>query len=561
MNLIPVSKGIGIGNALIIEEFPEIKEEFTISSIDEIKRLSNGINKTANDIKILYTAHANTITKKEVDIFKAHEMMLKDPVFEDKIVDLIKTKKFNAPYAVKLVMNEYVSLFENMDNEYFRERALDMKDIGKRLIAKLLDIGLTDFSLINNKTIIIAKELTPSDIIQLDKNYISGIITEEGGETSHVAIIANTMSIPGIMGATDITKKVKNNDLIIIDGSTGELIIEPNQEIIDKFILKRNIQIEEEIQLKEMIGKETITLDGKIIELSANIAGIGDIENVIENDAEGVGLFRSEFIYMDRNSFPTEEEQFNIYKIALQKNGNRPLIIRTMDIGGDKTIDYLNIEKEANPFLGYRAIRYCLDNEDVFKTQLRALLRASIYGNLKIMFPMISSMKELRKVKLILKSVKKELKEKKCDYSNNIEIGIMIEVPSAAIMADKLATEVDFFSIGTNDLIQYLTATDRMNGKVKDLYTPYHPAVLRTINNIIKAGHDNGIWVGMCGAVASNEKLIPLLLGMGLDEFSMSPNMLLKSRKIINNINIKEMKLLVEKVLNQDDSKKIEEFL
>lgn len=369
------------------------------------------------------------------------------------------------------------------------------------------------------------------------------------------------MGIPAIMGLENIISVVKPGDYLIVDGSTGEAIINPKQSVIEKYQEQKVTMKKREAALKSLMGVKTITKDDKRIELSANIAGLKDLENALKYDAEGVGLFRSEFIYMERHQLPTEAEQYEIYKKALEKLGDKPMIIRTMDIGGDKGVDYLNFEKELNPFLGYRAIRYCLDHIGVFKTQLKALYRASIYGQLKIMFPMVSSLKELRAIKGIIEEVKAELSEENIPFSQTIEIGIMIEIPSAAVMADKLAKEVDFFSIGTNDLIQYMTATDRMNSRLKHLYTPYHPGVLRVINDVIKKGHNEGIWVGMCGSVAGNQNLIPVLLGMGLDEFSMSPSSILESRALINESSIEILKPLVDKILDAEDADEVKSIL
>lgn len=561
MEGIAASSGIGIGKAYIKEELPEIQKEQVEKIDEEISFLDECIASVAEDIDQLYKEKLKDLGEEEAQIFKAHSMIIQDPELIKNIKTHIENDMYSAAYSTKLAIDEFVSMFENMDNEYFRERALDMKDVGKRLKAKLVGQELVNLKEIDQPTIVIAKDLTPSDTAQLNPEFVEGIVTEEGGKTSHSAIIARTMGIPAIMGVDCIRENVDSDAIVIMDGSTGKILINPDDKTINEYRIKHEKDLKEKEELKSYIGEETITLDGKKIELSANIAGLKDIKNVIENDAEGVGLFRSEFIYMDRSSFPTEEEQYEIYKMALENFGNKPLIIRTMDIGGDKEVDYLDFGEELNPFLGYRAVRYCLDHEDVFKTQLRALLRASMYGKLKIMFPMISSMKELRAVKKMIKVSKEELQAEGYEYSDEIEIGIMIEIPSAAIIADKLAKEVDFFSIGTNDLIQYMTATDRMNAKLKHLYTPYHPAVLRVINDVIKKGHKEGIWIGMCGSVAGNQHLIPVLLGMGLDEFSMSPSLILKSRKLINASNISELKTLVEKVLDAEDAEEVKSLL
>jgi len=558
---IAVSPGIGIGKVFIKEELPEVERRTIENIATEIEKVEEAFTKVEKDLNILYEEKKIKLGEEKAQIFKAHLMILQDPEFSDRIRNNIKNEKMNAEYANKLVIDEFVNMFESMDDEYFRQRALDIKDIGIRIKAKLLNINTSKLSEVKKGTIVIAKDLTPSDTAQLNEENVSAIITEFGGETSHSAIIANTLGIPGVMGIKNITNEFKNDDLVIVNGNDGLVIKNPDTITLNKY---RELLKEEESEkelLKEMIGKETISLDGKKIEISANIASLKDIKNALENDAEGVGLFRSEFIYMENTKLPTEEEQFQIYSEALKKFKNKPVVIRTMDIGGDKEVCYLDFEKEMNPFLGYRAIRYCLNEIEVFKTQLKALLRASVYGKLRIMFPMISSMVELKKAKEIFEECKNELKEENITYSDDIEIGIMIEIPTAAIMSDKLAKEVDFFSIGTNDLIQYSTATDRMNANLKDLYTPYNPGVLRLINMTIENAHKEGIWVGMCGSVAGNQDLIPVLLAMGLDEFSMAPAAMLKSRKLINSLSIEKLQDIKNRVLDATDKNEIKTIL
>jgi len=558
---IAVSPGIGIGKVFIKEELPEV-ERRTIENIEnEIEKIENVFVEVEEDLKNLYEEKKIKLGEDKAQIFKAHLMILQDPEFSDRIRNNIKNEKMNAEYANKLVIDEFANMFESMDDEYFRQRALDIKDIGIRIKAKLLNINTSKLSEVKKGTIVIAKDLTPSDTAQLNEEYVNAIITEFGGETSHSAIIANTLGIPGVMGIKNITNEFKNDDLVIVNGNDGLIIKNPDIITLNRYEELLKEEKSEKELLKEMIGKETISLDGKKIEISANIASLKDIKNALDNDAEGVGLFRSEFIYMENTKLPAEEEQFEIYREVLKKFENKPVVIRTMDIGGDKEVSYLDFEKEMNPFLGYRAIRYCLDEIEVFKTQLKALLRASVYGKLRIMFPMISSMVELKKAKEIFEECKNELKEDNKIYSNDIEIGIMIEVPTAAIMSDKLAKEVDFFSIGTNDLIQYSTATDRMNANLKDLYTPYNPGVLRLINMTIENAHKEGIWVGMCGSVAGNQDLIPVLLAMGLDEFSMAPTTMLKSRKLINSLNIEELQNIKNRVLDAADKNEIKKIL
>ncbi|MEA1976103.1 MAG: phosphoenolpyruvate--protein phosphotransferase, partial [Bacillota bacterium] len=527
----------------------------------EIERIKDTIENVESDLNLLYKEKKKVLGEEGAQIFKAHLMILNDPEIFNKIRTYIINEKMNAEYASKLAIQEFVHIFESMDDEYFRQRAMDIKDIGFRIRADLLNINISNLSEVPKGTIIVAKDLTPSDTAMLNQENVNAIITEFGGATSHSAIIANALEIPGVMGIRNIMNEFQNGDIIIVNGNDGQIIKKPDKDTLKKY---QNYMIEEESEkklLREMIGKKTVTLDGKEIEISANIASLKDIESAIDNDAEGVGLFRSEFIYMERSKLPTEDEQYEIYKEVLERFNDKPVIIRTMDIGGDKEVSYLNFEKEMNPFLGYRAIRYCLNEVEVFKTQLRALLRASVYGKLRVMFPMISSMIEVKKVKEIIAECKIELDKENIKYSRDIEIGIMIEIPAAAIMSDKLAKEVDFFSIGTNDLIQYTTATDRMNANLKDLYTPYNLGVLRLINMTIQNGHKAGIWVGMCGSVAGNQDLIPLLLAMGLDEFSMTSSAILKSRKLINKLDIRELELIKNQVLDAENKNEIKKIL
>jgi phosphotransferase system enzyme I (PtsI) len=558
---IAVSPGIGIGKVFIKEELPEAIRIVINNTDEEINRLNNVFKSVGNDLLLLYEESKNKLGDEKAQIFKAHFMILNDPEFSDKVRYNISNKNMNAEYASKLVIDEFVNIFESMEDEYFRQRAIDIKDIGLRIRAKLLNVKISKLSELESNTIVVAKDLTPTDTALLNEENVNAIITEFGGVTSHSAIIANTLGIPGVMGIKNIVNEFKNGQIIIVNGNDGIVIINPDKETLNKYKKLLKEENNEKELLKKIIGKNTITLDGKKIEITANISSLKDIKNAIDNDAEGVGLFRSEFIYMENTKLPSEDEQYEIYKEVLERFNNKPVIIRTMDIGGDKEVNYLNFEKERNPFLGCRAIRYSLNEVDIFKTQLRALLRASIYGKLRIMFPMISSRLEIKKVKEIINECKMELDNEKKQYSKDIEIGIMIEVPAAAIMSDKLAKEVDFFSIGTNDLIQYTTATDRMNANLKELYTPYNIGVLRLIDMTIQNGHSQGIWVGMCGSVAGNQNLIPILLAMGLDEFSMAPSLVLKSRNLINNSSINDLQEIKDRILDAEDKNVIKKLL
>ncbi|MGD9569946.1 MAG: phosphoenolpyruvate--protein phosphotransferase [Sedimentibacter sp.] len=557
-----VSSGIGIGKAFVIE-----KKSMKIfkSNVDdaekEINRLRSAIELGKKQLDDLYIKTLNEVGEKEALIFKSHEMMLEDEMFISEVETRIKNENANAEYALTEVSAHYIKMFENIEDEYLRERSEDIKDAMTRVVKILLGIKNEDYSKLGNDSIIIAKDLTPSDTAQLEKGKVAAMITEMGGKTSHAAIIARIMGIPTVVGLENITQKIKDNDLVICDGKTGKVIINPNQKQLF-FYTQKKLRLEEiNNELKKQIGLPTISKDGFKVTLSANIGTPHDVDMVLENDAEGIGLFRSEFIFMNRESQPSEDEQFEEYKEVLQKMGERPVIIRTLDIGGDKNVPYFDIPAEMNPFLGYRAIRLCLGNVDVFRTQLRAILRASVYGNVKIMFPMISTMKELRDAKKVLEKARQELLSEGILFKNDIEIGIMIEIPSAAIISDMLAREVDFFSIGTNDLIQYTLAVDRLNSKLAHLYSQYHPAMLRLIKGIIDNAHKAGIWVGMCGEAAGDPKLIPIFLGMGLDEFSMNSPTILSSRYIIRSLNKNEMEKIAEGTLNMETAVEVEDYL
>lgn len=559
---IPVSPGIAIGTA-VIKQDTELKiTDHHIENQDlEIKRLSDSIHKCGCEIDEIYEHTSKTMGIEEAQIFKAHKMILDDPELVEQVRNKISNEKLNAEYAVKSVTDGYIKIFNAMEDEYMKERGADIKDVANRLLRTLMGVKSFDLSNIAKESIVIADDLTPSDTACICKDSVNGFLTEIGGRTSHTAIMARTLEIPAIVGVDDILSNIQTGDKIVFDGTSGEIYVNPDKDILEKFEKKLEEYNQFKSRLEKMIGQESITLDGKKIELSANIGTPDDLEVVVKHDAEGIGLYRSEFLYMDNSSLPTEDEQYDAYKkVAIGMNG-KPVIIRTLDIGGDKELSYLSFDEEMNPFLGYRAIRICLDRDDIFKVQLRALLRASAHGNIKIMFPMISSLEELRKAKSKLEECKSELRLEEVDFDENIDVGIMIEIPAAAILSDKFAKEVDFFSIGTNDLIQYTTAVDRMNKKVSSLYNQYHPALLRLIKLIIDNGHNEGIWVGMCGEVAGEPMLIPVLLGMGLDEFSMSPISILKARYIVNNTSIEEMKELVSQCTDMSTAKEVEEML
>ncbi len=556
------SVGIGIGKVLIYKE-PEIKisKNSISNSEQELERLNQSIHKAIMEIDNIYNITLEKVGQPEAEIFAAHKMILEDPEYISAIKEKILTDNVNSEWAVREITNSYISLFQEMEDEYLRARAVDIKDVSDRVLKILLNIETKDLSLINRETIIVARDLTPSDTAQINKDMVVGIVTEIGGRTSHTSIMARTMNIPAICGVKDITDIVKEDDLMIINGSTGDIIVNPTvNEVISCRKEKEDLEKLRK-ELEKLKGQESISKDGYKVELAGNIGTLQDIDKVIENDGEGVGLYRTEFLYMYNDKLPTEEEQFEAYKIVAERLKGKPLVIRTLDVGGDKDIPYLNIPKEMNPFLGYRAIRFCLDNKEIFITQVRAILRASAYGNVKIMFPMISNIEELRESKLIVEGVKEELRKENIEFNENIEIGIMVEIPAVAIHSRQFAKEVDFFSIGTNDLIQYTLAVDRGNQKISNLYNQFHPAILSLIKMTIDNGHKEGIWVGMCGEVAGDEKLIPILLAMGLDEFSMSASSILKARHLIRNTSKKEIEEKLDYILDLSTADEVEKYI
>ncbi len=529
----PASRGYAIGQAFIKKH-----EELTITDekVKDVVAEKASLRKAAEASKVqlekIRKKAFESMGEEKAMVFDAHMMFFDDPEFMGGIEAEIENNGKNAVKATNDVMKNYVAIFEAMDDEYMKERAADIKDVSKRLMNNLS--GIEDSILIeDNNTIVVADDLTPSDTAQLDKEKVIAFLTNVGGRTSHSAIMARTLEIPAVVGLKDITEVVKNGDILIVDGIEGRVYIDPDHETVTKYIALQEAHNKEKEELKKLIEVEAVTKSGKRIDVAGNIGKPEDVHKVLENGADGIGLFRTEFLYMDREEMPTEEEQFESYKYVLEKMKEKPVVIRTLDIGGDKKLPYLVMPNEMNPFLGYRAIRLCLDRTDIFKIQLRALLRASVFGNLKVMFPMISSLDEFQKSKKIVEECTAELKAEGKEVSDSIEWGIMVEIPSAAIMADELAKHVDFFSIGTNDLIQYTLAADRMSEKVSYLYDPMHPAVLRLIKMTIDGAHSQGKWVGMCGEMAGDETAIPTLLEYGLDEFSMSASSILRAKQII----------------------------
>ncbi len=562
MKGISTSPGIAIGKALLKEEtLIDIKKDYTEEPEKEIERFELVLEKSIEEVVEIYHRTIEEVGKEEAEIFSAHKMMLEDPEFIGTIKEKITTNKYTADWATKESADEFISVFEAIEDEYLKERALDLKDVSARLLRNLLGVKEVDLSKLDENSIIIAKDLTPSDTAQMDKDKVVGFVTELGGRTSHTSIIARTLDIPAIAGVKEVMNNIEMGDLLIIDGSNGSILVNPTEEEIKDYREKIKKIEEFKEKLQSMKGKKSISKDGVEVEIAANIGGPKDVDNVLKNDGEGIGLYRTEFLFMDRDRMPSEEEQFEAYKEVAVKMDGKPVIIRTLDVGGDKDIPYIDMPEEMNPFLGYRAIRLCLDRQEIFKTQLRAILRASAYGNIKIMFPMISTINEVRQSVKTVDMAKEDLRKENIEFDEDLELGIMVEIPAVAVQADRFAKEVDFFSIGTNDLIQYTTAVDRGNQTISHLYSQYHPAVLRLIKNTIDCGHNEGIWVGMCGEAAGDEKLVPILLGMGLDEFSMSSSSILKSRWIINNMSQKELEPIVEKVLNMDTAEEVEKFL
>ena len=553
-----ISKGIGFGKVFIFEKRKrKIKKVIVENSENELEKFKTALNKVEKEIE--ETIQQSSGTEKE--IMNAYLMILKDPTLIIETENLIKNLKYNAEYAIEEGFNKIIEMFKKINDEYMAERAKDIIDIKEKLLDEIFKDENIKLNKLPQNTIIVAKELTTSETAKLDFKNVSGIITEIGGVNSHTAIMARTHSLPLITEIHNINEIFNNGQYICMNGSTGEIFINPTKDEENKLLEQQKLIEEEKNKLEEYKNKETKTKDGFKVELVSNIGIPSDVEKVIESTAEGIGLFRTEFLYMDNEKMPTEEEQFLSYKEIAEKMQGKPVIIRTLDVGGDKEIKYLNLPKEENPFLGFRAIRICLANIEMFKIQLRAILKASAYGNISIMIPMISSIEELRKTKQIVEECKKELQEKNIKFKKDIKLGIMIEIPSTAIMAEQFAKECDFFSIGTNDLIQYTVAVERGNEKISNLYSKYNPAVIRLIKMAIDGAHKEGIFCGMCGEVAGDSKFIPILIGMGLDEFSMNSNKILQARKVITNLEKKQCEKLVENIIKLDSSNKIKEKL
>lgn len=551
LNGIAASSGIAIAKAYRLVE-PDLTFERKIinDSAKEITRFHSALSASKSELEVIRDNALKKLGADKAAIFDAHLLVLSDPELINPIEEKIKNEQVNAEHALKETADLFVSMFEQMDNEYMKERAADIRDVTKRLLSHLLGVQIVNPSMIAEEVIVIAEDLTPSDTAQLNRQFVKGFATDIGGRTSHSAIMARSLEIPAVVGTKESTKVIQNGDLLIIDGLKGLVHINPTPEAVAMYEEELRNHEAQKSEWAKLINEKSFTSDNSFVELAANIGTPDDLEGVINNGGEGIGLYRTEFLYMGRSQLPTEEEQYESYKTVLEGMSGKPVIVRTLDIGGDKKLPYLNLPEELNPFLGFRAIRLCLEKQDMFRTQLRALLRASSYGNLKIMFPMIATLNEFREGKSILEEEKRKLESEGVKIGDKVELGIMVEIPSTAVLADQFAKEVDFFSIGTNDLIQYTMAADRMNERVSYLYQPYNPAILRLIKMVIDAAHKEGKCAGMCGEMAGDEMAIPLLLGLGLDEFSMSATSILKARSQIRTLNKKEMEKLAEDALN-----------
>ncbi|HCY1739554.1 TPA: phosphoenolpyruvate--protein phosphotransferase [Staphylococcus aureus] len=549
---IAASDGVAIAKAYLLVE-PDLtfdKNEKVTDVEGEVAKFNSAIEASKVELTKIRNNAEVQLGADKAAIFDAHLLVLDDPELIQPIQDKIKNENANAATALTDVTTQFVTIFASMDNEYMKERAADIRDVSKRVLSHILGVELPNPSMIDESVVIVGNDLTPSDTAQLNKEFVQGFATNIGGRTSHSAIMSRSLEIPAIVGTKSITQEVKQGDMIIVDGLNGDVIVNPTEDELIAYQDKRERYFADKKELQKLRDADTVTVDGVHAELAANIGTPNDLPGVIENGAQGIGLYRTEFLYMGRDQMPTEEEQFEAYKEVLEAMDGKRVVVRTLDIGGDKELSYLNLPEEMNPFLGYRAIRLCLAQQDIFRPQLRALLRASVYGKLNIMFPMVATINEFREAKAILLEEKENLKNEGHDISDDIELGIMVEIPATAALADVFAKEVDFFSIGTNDLIQYTLAADRMSERVSYLYQPYNPSILRLVKQVIEASHKEGKWTGMCGEMAGDETAIPLLLGLGLDEFSMSATSILKARRQINGLSKNEMTELANRAVD-----------
>lgn len=556
---VPTLKGIAASDGIAIARVYTLTEpdlSFTKKAVEdsdsEIKRLEEALSTSVKEVELIRQTALQNLGEEEAQVFDAHLMVLGDPELIGQVKDAITSQKVNAEAALKEVTDMFINIFASMeDNPYMQERAADIRDVSERVLANLLGVKVPSPATIKDEVIIVAKDLTPSDTAQLNRKYVKAFVTDIGGRTSHSAIMARSLEIPAIVGTKEITSLAKDGDMIIIDGLSGEVYLNPSEELIASYRQKAVDFAAQQAEWEKLKDSETFTKDGKQVELAANIGTPKDLEGVISNGAEGVGLYRTEFLYMDSHEMPTEESQFEAYKAVLEGMNGKPVVVRTMDIGGDKELPYLPLPHEMNPFLGYRAIRISLNEPEMFRTQLRALLRASVYGKLRIMFPMIATLNDFRGAKALLEEEKAKLIAEGIAVSEDIQVGIMIEIPAAAVLAHQFAKEVDFFSIGTNDLIQYTMAADRMNERVSYLYQPYNPSILTLVKHVIDSAHKEGKWAGMCGEMAGDQTAVPLLVGLGLDEFSMSASSILKTRSLISKLTLADMQVLADKAINE----------
>ncbi|MDO4328007.1 MAG: phosphoenolpyruvate--protein phosphotransferase [Lachnospiraceae bacterium] len=557
------SAGIGIGKVAVVEEKElVIKRETVTDSAAEVQRFKGALETSMKQTEELAADLATRVGEKEAEILNGHIMLLSDPMLTGEIENMIQNDHVNSEYAIESVCTMYADMFASMGDELMQQRATDMRDIKTRMQKVLLGVESVDIASLPAGTVILAKDLTPSMTAGINPANVTGIVTELGGRTSHSAILARALEIPAVVALTGILDQVKNGDTIVLDGSDGSVLVNPEEAVLAGYQEKREVFLKEKKELEKYIGMPSVTKDGVHVELVANIGKPEDVDKVLQYDGEGVGLFRTEFLFMDRNAMPTEEEQFEAYrKVAVALDG-KPVIIRTLDIGGDKEIPYMGLEKDENPFLGYRAVRFCLDRkDDVYRPQLRALLRASAFGNIKIMIPLVTCIDEYRAVKALVEEIKKELDEKGIAYNKDIQLGIMVETAAASLIADIFAKEVDFFSIGTNDLTQYTMSVDRGNDKISYLYSTFNPAVLRSIKRIITCAREAGIMVGMCGEAASDPMMIPLLLAFGLNEFSMSPSAILRARKMITGYSTEELQAVADKAMSFATTAEVENYM
>jgi len=555
---IAASDGVAVAKAYPLVEPDLTFEKVNVEDSDNEKtRLDDALKASEKELQKIRENAAKALGESEAQVFDAHLMVVNDPEMTDQIKQNIENNKVNAEQALKSVTDSFIEMFEAMeDNSYMQERAADIRDVSKRILAHLLGVTLPDPSMINEEVVVVAHDLAPSDTAQLDRNFVKAFVTDIGGRTSHSAIMARSLEIPAIVGSKEVTEVAHEGDIVAVNGIQGTAVVNPTDDEKQEYIEAGKKFAEQKKEWNKLKDAETVTDDGAHFDLAANIGTPKDLSSVHDNGAEAVGLYRTEFLYMDSSDFPTEEDQFNAYKKVLEGMDGKPVVVRTMDIGGDKELPYLDLPNEMNPFLGYRALRINLSQlgEGMFRTQLRALLRASVYGELRIMFPMVATLQEFRAAKKIFNEERQKLTDEGYGVSNSVEVGIMIEIPAAAVLADRFAKEVDFFSIGTNDLIQYTMAADRMNEQVSYLYQPYNPAILRLVKNVVDSAHKEGKWAGMCGEMAGDQTAVPLLMGIGLDEFSMSASSILKTRSLMKKLDSQKMQELADRALNECDT-------